>query len=159
MEYMWYMQTSDELYHHGIKGQKWGIRRFQNRDGSLKSAGKARRRDESSKGNNKRSNGSRLTTRQKVGIGVGIGAVAAGIGLTAYANHRMDMEMAASVERMNALAEQTRSMLSNSSQMSRAMSSPVSEMLRESVTTARAHGVPENQILRSLTDIDNYFRN
>ena len=24
-----------ELYHHGIKGQKWGIRRFQNEDGTL----------------------------------------------------------------------------------------------------------------------------
>lgn len=32
----------DELYHHGIRGQKWGVRRFQNADGSLKSAGKAR---------------------------------------------------------------------------------------------------------------------
>lgn len=31
-----------ELYHHGIKGQKWGVRRFQNEDGSLKSAGKKR---------------------------------------------------------------------------------------------------------------------
>ena len=28
-----------ELYHHGIKGQKWGIRRFQNEDGSLTPAG------------------------------------------------------------------------------------------------------------------------
>lgn len=26
---------SSELYHHGIKGQKWGIRRYQNPDGSL----------------------------------------------------------------------------------------------------------------------------
>ena len=25
----------NELYHHGIKGQRWGIRRFQNKDGSL----------------------------------------------------------------------------------------------------------------------------
>lgn len=33
---------SDELYHHGIKGQKWGIRRFQNEDGTLTEAGKAR---------------------------------------------------------------------------------------------------------------------
>lgn len=33
---------NDELYHHGIKGQKWGIRRFQNEDGSLTEAGKKR---------------------------------------------------------------------------------------------------------------------
>jgi len=33
-----------ELYHHGIKGQKWGIRRFQNPDGTWKFAGKKRRR-------------------------------------------------------------------------------------------------------------------
>lgn len=30
------------LAHHGILGQKWGIRRFQNADGSLTSAGKRR---------------------------------------------------------------------------------------------------------------------
>ena len=33
---------SDELYHHGIKGQKWGVRRYQNSDGSLTNAGKKR---------------------------------------------------------------------------------------------------------------------
>lgn len=33
---------TNELYHHGIKGQKWGIRRYQNADGSLKEAGKKR---------------------------------------------------------------------------------------------------------------------
>ena len=32
----------NELYHHGIKGQKWGVRRFQNPDGSLTEAGKSR---------------------------------------------------------------------------------------------------------------------
>lgn len=33
---------SDELYHHGIKGQRWGIRRYQNEDGSLTALGKMR---------------------------------------------------------------------------------------------------------------------
>lgn len=32
----------NELYHYGIKGQKWGVRRFQNKDGSLTNAGKRR---------------------------------------------------------------------------------------------------------------------
>lgn len=32
----------DELRHHGIKGQKWGVRRFQNADGTLTLAGKRR---------------------------------------------------------------------------------------------------------------------
>lgn len=31
-----------ELYHHGIKGQRWGVRRFQKKDGSLTPAGKKR---------------------------------------------------------------------------------------------------------------------
>lgn len=39
------MMTEDNvLIHHGIKGQKWGIRRFQNEDGSRTSAGLARNR-------------------------------------------------------------------------------------------------------------------
>lgn len=32
----------NELYHHGVKGQKWGVRRYQEKDGSLTYAGKAR---------------------------------------------------------------------------------------------------------------------
>ena len=31
-----------ELYHHGIKGQHWGVRRYQNKDGSYKSGAEGR---------------------------------------------------------------------------------------------------------------------
>lgn len=35
-----YVVNKNELYHHGIKGQKWGVRRYQNADGSLTAAGR-----------------------------------------------------------------------------------------------------------------------
>lgn len=41
------MTTEEFLEHHGIKGQKWGIRRFQNKDGSLTNAGRKRYGDDS----------------------------------------------------------------------------------------------------------------
>lgn len=39
----------DELQHHGIKGQRWGKRRFQNEDGSLTPQGRARYNQELTK--------------------------------------------------------------------------------------------------------------
>lgn len=36
------LPITEYLAHYGIKGMKWGVRRYQNRDGSLTSAGKER---------------------------------------------------------------------------------------------------------------------
>lgn len=39
MEYIIY-RSDTELYHHGVKGMRWGVRRYQNEDGSFTRAGK-----------------------------------------------------------------------------------------------------------------------
>lgn len=40
--YIWKLQGAPYLEHFGIQGQKWGVRRYQNPDGSLTEEGKAR---------------------------------------------------------------------------------------------------------------------
>lgn len=76
---------NEELYHYGVKGMKWGIRRYQKKDGSLTIAGKKRYSDDES--DKKKSNGIHLTDKQKKAIIIGAAAVAAG--LSVYGGYKL----------------------------------------------------------------------
>lgn len=77
---------SDYIKHHGIRGQKWGIRRFQNKDGSLKPAGEKRYYDD----NKKSTSGEKkkgLSDSQKKALKVG--AAVLGTTLAAYGGYKL----------------------------------------------------------------------
>lgn len=59
---------TDFLTHHGIKGQKWGVRRYQNEDGSYTKDGKA-----------KRKTNSKDKYLRNVAIGIGVASTALAI--------------------------------------------------------------------------------
>lgn len=90
----YFLTTDGELYHHGIKGMKWGVRRFQNKDGTLTAKGKKRYDDDpnnddktNTEQKNKKNKRKGLTDKQKKAII--IGAAAAGTVLAAYGGYKL----------------------------------------------------------------------
>ena len=63
----------DYLMHHGVLGQKWGVRRFQNKDGSLTSAGKQKYRTDRVAGNIGRALTNSTVGQRIWGVGVNKG--------------------------------------------------------------------------------------
>lgn len=76
-----YYISDSELYHFGIKGQKWGIRRYQNPDGSLTALGKQKYGTKKNFEEHK----NKLKKRAAAGaaIAAGTGGIAAGSALVA----------------------------------------------------------------------------
>lgn len=97
---------SDELYHHGIKGQKWGIRRYQNPDGTLTSAGKQRYAQTGSSGESK----SKSDTIKKVAK---TAAIVAGSAALAYGGYKLATSDIGR-EAINSLRDKTASSIAKS---------------------------------------------
>lgn len=57
------------LIHHGVKGQRWGVRRYQNADGTRTSAGKRRTSESSSFDDKFRKREKSLSSKEKADIG------------------------------------------------------------------------------------------
>lgn len=98
------------LYHHGIKGQKWGVRRFQNEDRTLTPAGKERYgkgKSGNSGGENKNSVVNSDTAKKVAKTALAVaGTAAVAYGGYKLANSDMGREFLASMRMRAALAKE-----------------------------------------------------
>lgn len=98
------------LAHHGIKGQRWGVRRFQNTDGTLTSAGKQRydsgdTRKSSDNSTNSQRKG--LTDKQKKSYKIGVAATATA--LAVYGGYKYSQHINANASAISAGMQYTKS--------------------------------------------------
>lgn len=107
---------SDILQHYGIRGMKWGVRRFQQKDGSLTPQGRKRY------GGEDRTERKKLPAAGKAAVGA---AAAAGIVLTAYLVKRHGAKKAAELA---AKAEQGKRAVEQLQKSASVFSTPVSQL-------------------------------
>lgn len=106
------LQDNNHLVHYGIQGQKWGIRRFQNEDGTLTEEGKRRyylKSTEINENNSetiKTSESSDLINdkAKKIIIGLGSVALVAAAGYTFYKLNKNQMDLS-NVKKISSLFE------------------------------------------------------
>lgn len=128
---------NSELYHFGVRGMKWGQRRYQNQDGSYTAQGQGRYAPKGySSGSSRRSSGSsnghaRLKKAAKIGAGV------AAAGLAAYGAYRLGKS-----GKLNGLARGAKSAASrvrNSGVAKKVSNSGVGRRVKRGVNSAQYH--------------------
>lgn len=92
----YWINDKDELEHFGIKGMKWGIRRYQNPDGTLTALGKQRY------GNAENLQADRQKKKEKaIKVAKTAGKVALGIGLSYISAKTMQTTISVALSSMN----------------------------------------------------------
>jgi uncharacterized protein (UPF0297 family) len=82
-------RINNELYHHGVKGQRWGIRRYQNPDGTLTAEGK--KRYGTIENFNKAMKKKKIAKAVAITAGVTVAAAAAYLAANKYITENVDL--------------------------------------------------------------------